>query len=487
MKLQDKTLLRSDSYIDGSWQPARSGARFPVTNPATGERIIDVANLDEIDARAAIEAAHKAQPAWRAKTAKERAVLLRKWYDLIMANQEDLAHLMTAEQGKPLAETRGEVAYGASFIEWFAEEGKRIYGDVIPTHAAGKRVLVFKEPIGVVAAITPWNFPNAMITRKCAPALAAGCTFVIKPPSQTPLSAIALAQLAHRVGIPRGVFNVVTSKQSSKIGKEFTQNPLVRKFTFTGSTEIGKVLMEQCASTVKKVSLELGGNAPFIVFDDADLDAAADGAIAAKYRNMGQTCVCANRVLVQNSIYNAFAEKLGERVARMKVGNGTENGVNQGPLIDMSAVEKVERLLTDAINHGAKVVAGGKRHALGGTFFEPTIVGGVTNDMAIAREEIFGPVATLFKFDTEADAVRIANDTEYGLAAYFYTRDLGQAVRVAEALEYGIIGVNEGIISTESAPFGGIKESGIGREGSKYGIEDFLELKYVLLGGINAP
>jgi succinate-semialdehyde dehydrogenase / glutarate-semialdehyde dehydrogenase len=482
--LNDPTLLRGDAYIDGAWQPARSGARFAVTNPANGAVIVEVANLDAADARTAIEAAHRAQPAWRAKTAKERAALLRRWFDLIMANQEDLARLMTAEQGKPLAETRGEVAYGAAFIEWFAEEGKRVYGDVIPTHAAGKRILVFKEPIGVVAAVTPWNFPNAMITRKCAPALAAGCTFVIKPPSQTPLSATALAELAHRAGIPPGVFNVVTSKQSSRIGKEFTENPLVRKFTFTGSTEVGKTLMAQCASTVKKVSLELGGNAPFIVFEDADLDAAADGAVAAKYRNMGQTCVCANRLLVQNTVHDAFAAKLGQRVARMTVGNGLDAGVTQGPLIDMDAVEKVERLLRDAVAHGASVVTGGKRHALGGTFFEPTIVAGVTNDMAIAREEIFGPVATLFRFDTEADAVRIANDTEFGLAAYFYTRDLGRAIRVAEALEYGIVGVNEGIISTENAPFGGIKESGIGREGSKYGIEDFVELKYVLLGGI---
>src|SRR5262245_1969757 len=377
LTLKDEMLLGADAYVDGQWTSAASGNGFAVTDKATCETTAQVADFDPSDVRKSIEVANAAWPAWRAKTAKERAGLMRKWFELIMANQEDLARLMTAEQGKPLAETRGEVAYGASFIEWFAEEGKRLYGDVVPTFAPGKRILVFKEPIGVVAAITPWNFPNAMITRKCAPALAAGCTFVIKPPSQTPLSAIALAELAHRVGIPKGVFNVVTSKQSSKIGKEFTQNPLVRKFTLTGSTEIGKVLMEQCASTVKKVSLELGGNAPFIVFDDADLDAAADGAIAAKYRNMGQTCVCANRVLVQKSIYDAFAAKLAERVARMKVGNGTENGVNQGPLIDMSAVEKVERLLTDAVKNGASVVAGGKRHALGGTFFEPTIVGGV--------------------------------------------------------------------------------------------------------------
>jgi succinate-semialdehyde dehydrogenase/glutarate-semialdehyde dehydrogenase len=486
LKLKDETLLRADSYVNGEWTGAASGARFPVTNPATGETIAEVANLDVSDVKLAIEAANAAWPTWRAKTAKERAVLMRKWFDLIMANQEDLARLMTAEQGKPLAETRGEVAYGANFIEWFAEEGKRIYGDVIPTFAAGKRVLVFKEPIGVVAAVTPWNFPNAMITRKAAPALAAGCTFLIKPPSETPLSATALAELAHRAGIPKGVFNVVTSKQASKIGKELTESPLVRKFTFTGSTEIGKILMAQCASTVKKVSLELGGNAPFIVFDDADLDAAADGAMLSKFRNMGQTCVCANRLLVQDGVYDAFTKKLAERVAKMKVGNGADDGVTQGPLINMAAIEKVESLLADATAKGGKVATGGKRHALGGTFFEPTIMTNVTDKMNISREEIFGPVATLFRFKDEAEAVRMANDTEYGLAAYFYTRDVGRVIRVSEALEYGIVGVNEGIISTEVAPFGGIKESGIGREGSKYGIEDFLEIKYVLLGGIGA-
>ena len=411
---------------------------------------------------------------------------MRKWFELIMANQEDLARLMTAEQGKPLAETRGEVAYGASFIEWFAEEGKRLYGDVVPTFAPGKRVLVFKEPVGVVAAITPWNFPNAMITRKAAPALAAGCTFLIKPPSETPLSATALAELAHRAGIPKGVFNVVTSRQASQIGLELTQNPLVRKFTFTGSTEIGKLLMAQCASTVKKVSLELGGNAPFIVFDDADLDAAVDGAMISKFRNMGQTCVCANRLLVQDKIYDAFAGKLGIRVGKLQVGNGFDEGVMQGPLINMAAVQKVEHLLEEATAKGARIVQGGKRHALGGTFFQPTVLTGVSEGMEIARQEIFGPVATLFRFKDEAEAIRIANATEYGLAAYFYTRDVGRVVRVAEALEYGIIGVNEGIISTEVAPFGGMKQSGIGREGSKYGIEDYLELKYVLLGGLSA-
>jgi succinate-semialdehyde dehydrogenase/glutarate-semialdehyde dehydrogenase len=401
-----------------------------------------------------------------------------------MAAQEDLARLMTAEQGKPLAETRGEVSYGASFIEWFAEEGKRIYGDVIPTNQAGRRIIVLKEPIGVVAAVTPWNFPNAMITRKCAPALAAGCTFVIKPAEDTPLSALALAELATRAGIPAGVFNVLPSDQAAKVGGELTQNPLVRKFSFTGSTEIGKLLMRQCASTVKKVSLELGGNAPFIVFDDADLDAAVDGAMISKYRNMGQTCVCANRILVQDKIYDAFAEKLAARVKVMKVGDGTEDGVTQGPLINEDGVKKVERLIEDAVKKGAKVLVGGKRHALGHTFFEPTVLKDVTPAMLMAREEIFGPVAALYRFHTEEEAIKLANDTEYGLAAYFYARDLGRVFRVAEALEYGILGINEGIISTEVAPFGGFKESGIGREGSKYGIEDYLEIKYLALGGI---
>jgi succinate-semialdehyde dehydrogenase/glutarate-semialdehyde dehydrogenase len=486
LKLKDETLLRADAYVNGAWVSAKSGTRFAVKNPANGEVLAQVTDLDADDVRVAIEAAHAAFPAWRAKTAKERSVLMRKWFDLMMAHQEDLAQIMTAEQGKPLAETRGEVAYGASFIEWFAEEGKRIYGDVIPTNQAERRIIVLKEPIGVVSAITPWNFPNAMITRKCAPALGAGCTFLIKPASETPLSALAMAELAHRAGIPKGVFNVVASSHASKVGLELTQNPLVRKFSFTGSTEVGKKLMAQCATTVKKVSLELGGNASFIVFDDADLDAAADGAMASKYRNMGQTCVCANRLLVQDSIYDAFVEKLSARVAKMKVGDGAEAGVTQGPLINMDAVEKVERLIADAVSKGAKITTGGKRPALGGTFFEPTILTDVTQDMACAREEIFGPVATLFRFRDDADAIRMANDTEYGLAAYFYARDVGRVMRVAEMLEYGIIGINEGITSTEVAPFGGMKESGIGREGSKYGIEDFLEIKYLALGGLGS-
>jgi succinate-semialdehyde dehydrogenase / glutarate-semialdehyde dehydrogenase len=484
LKLSDSELLKSDAFIDGAWVAADSGARFDVLNPATDEVIAQVADVAEAETRRAIEAAYRAGPAWRKKTAKERAVILRKWFDLIMAAQEDLAQLMTAEQGKPLAETRGEVAYGASFIEWFAEEGKRIYGDVIPTNQAGRRILVLKEPVGVVAAITPWNFPNAMITRKCAPALAAGCTFVIKPAEDTPLSALALAELAKRAGVPAGVFNVLPSDQAAKVGGELTQSPLVRKFSFTGSTEIGKLLMRQCASTVKKVSLELGGNAPFIVFDDADLDAAVDGAMLSKYRNMGQTCVCANRILVQDKVYDAFAEKLAAKVRVMKVGDGTEDGVMQGPLINEDGVKKVERLIGDAVKKGARVMVGGKRHPLGHTFFQPTVLTEVTPAMAMAREEIFGPVASLYRFQTEDEAIKLANDTEFGLAAYFYSRDLGRVFRVAEALEYGILGINEGIISTEVAPFGGFKESGIGREGSKYGIEDYLEIKYLALGGI---
>jgi succinate-semialdehyde dehydrogenase/glutarate-semialdehyde dehydrogenase len=484
MKLKDPQLLREQAYVNGAWVGADSGATFEVTNPANGAVLARVPDMLEGEARRAIEAAAAAWPAWAAKTAKERAAVLRKWFDLIMANQEDLAVIMTSEQGKPLAESRGEVAYGASFIEWFAEEGKRIYGDVIPQTQAGRRIIVLKQPIGVVAAITPWNFPNAMITRKCGPALAAGCPIVIKPPAETPLSALALAVLAERAGIPKGIFNIVTTNHSSRVGQEMTANSLVRKFSFTGSTEIGKLLMRQCASTVKKVSLELGGNAPFIVFDDADLDSAVVGAMLSKFRNMGQTCVCANRFFVQDKVYDVFAAKLAAAAAAMKVGDGLTDGIMQGPLINMEAVEKVERLVQDATSKGAKLLTGGKRHALGHTFFEPTVLTDVTTQMPIAQEEIFGPVATLFRFNTEADAIRLANDTEYGLAAYFYARDVGRVWRVAEALEYGIVGINEGIISTEVAPFGGMKESGIGREGSKYGIEDFLEVKYLAMGGI---
>jgi succinate-semialdehyde dehydrogenase / glutarate-semialdehyde dehydrogenase len=484
LELNDPALLRDLAYVDGAWIPAASGETFAVTNPATGETLATIANLDAADARAAIEAAARAMPAWAARTAKDRAGILRKWFELIMAAQEDLARLMTAEQGKPLAESRGEVAYGASFIEWFAEEAKRIYGDVIPSHHAAKRIVVIKQPIGVVGAITPWNFPNAMVTRKCAPAMAAGCSFVIKPPQETPLSALALAELAGRAGIPAGVFNVIPSRRSSAVGLELTQHPAVRKFSFTGSTEVGKKLMVQCVSTVKKVSMELGGNAPFIVFDDADLDAAADGALVSKYRNMGQTCVCANRFLVQESVFDAFQAKLTERVRAMKVGDGAAEGVMQGPLINMAAVEKVEQLLAEAIAAGAKTTLGGHRHALGRTWFEPTIVTDVTPAMSISKKEIFGPVATLTRFKTEGEAVAMANDTIFGLAAYFYARDLGRVVRVSEALEYGMVAVNDGILSTEVAPFGGIKQSGLGREGSKYGIEDYLEIKYVLLGGL---
>jgi succinate-semialdehyde dehydrogenase/glutarate-semialdehyde dehydrogenase len=484
MRLKDPQLLREAAYIDGAWCAADSGATFAVTNPANGAVLARLPDMVEGETRRAIEAAAAAWPAWAAKTAKERAAILRKWYELIMGAQEDLAIIMTSEQGKPLAEARGEVAYGASFIEWFAEEGKRIYGDVIPHTQPGRRIVVLKQPIGVVAAITPWNFPNAMITRKCGPALAAGCPIVIKPPAETPLSALALAVLAERAGIPKGIFNIVTTAHSSRVGQEMTANSLVRKFSFTGSTEIGKLLMRQCASTVKKVSLELGGNAPFIVFDDADLDAAVQGAMLSKFRNMGQTCVCANRIFVQDKVHDAFAAKLAAAAAAMKVGDGLAEGVTQGPLINMEAVEKVERLVGDAVAKGAKLMTGGKRHALGHTFFEPTVLSGVSAAMPIAQEEIFGPVATLFRFSTEADAIRLANDTEYGLAAYFYARDIGRVWRVAEALEYGIVGINEGIISTEVAPFGGMKESGIGREGSKYGIEDFLEVKYLAMGGI---
>jgi succinate-semialdehyde dehydrogenase/glutarate-semialdehyde dehydrogenase len=483
LPLKDPSLLRQQGYINGKWVNADSGKAIDVTNPATGEVLGTVPNMGNAETRRAIEAANAAWPAWRRKTAKERANIMRKWFNLMMENQEDLAMLMTAEQGKPIAESRGEIAYGASFVEWFAEEAKRIYGDTIPQHQPDKRLVVIKEPIGVVAAITPWNFPNAMITRKCAPALAAGCPVVIKPATQTPLSATALAELAERAGIPAGVLNVVTGSATA-IGGEMTSNPLVRKLSFTGSTEIGKLLMAQCAATVKKVSLELGGNAPFIVFDDADLDAAVEGAIASKYRNTGQTCVCANRLLVQDKVYDRFAEKLTTAVGKLKVGDGLKGETHQGPLIDMKAVQKVEEHIADALKKGARVIAGGKRHALGGSFFEPTILADVNPQMAVAREETFGPVAPLFRFNSDEEAVQMANDTEFGLAAYFYSRDIGRIWRVAEQVEYGIVGINTGIISTEVAPFGGMKESGIGREGSKYGIDDFLEIKYLCMGGI---
>lgn len=484
MKLKDSSLLKSHAYVNGAFVAADTGGTFKVENPATGEILAHVPDMGATETARAIEAAHEALPAWRGLLAKERAVLMRKWFDLMMANQEDLAIIMTSEQGKPLAESRGEVAYGASFIEWFAEEGKRLYGDVIPTFAHGRRVITLKQGIGVVGAVTPWNFPNAMITRKAGPALAAGCPIVLKPAALTPLSALALAELAHRAGIPTGVFNVITSKRSSEVGGELTSNPLVKKFTFTGSTEIGKQLIAQCAATVKKVSMELGGNAPFIVFDDADLDAAVAGAMASKFRNMGQTCVCANRLLVQDSVYDAFAEKLTKAVAALKVGDGLEDGTQQGPLIEEKAVRKVEDLIAGAVKQGARIAIGGARHPLGRTFFTPTVLTDVTPDMEISSEEIFGPVATLFRFKDEAEAIRIANDTPYGLASYFYARDIGRVWRVAEALDYGIVGINEGIISTEVAPFGGVKESGTGREGSKYGIEDYLEIKYLAMGGI---
>jgi len=483
LKLDDPQLLREQAYIGGEWVGAADGACFEVFNPADGERLARVPQQGESETRQAIEAAHAALPAWRARTAGERAKILRRWYELMMAKQEDLARLMTAEQGKPLIEARGEIAYAAAFIEWFAEEGKRAYGDLIPAHQADKRILVQKEPIGVCAAITPWNFPAAMITRKAGPALAAGCTMVVKPAEATPLSALALAELAQRAGVPPGVLNVVTG-DPRRIGGEMCANPIVRKLSFTGSTEVGRILMAQCAPTIKKLSLELGGNAPFIVFDDADLEAAVQGAMASKYRNTGQTCVCANRILVQRGIADAFADKLAAAVGRLKVGNGMDEGVGQGPLIEPAAVDKVEELLGDALAKGARIVCGGKRHSLGGTFFEPTILAGATAEMRLAREEIFGPVAPLFVFDSEDEAVAMANDTEYGLASYFYTRDLARTLRVSSALEYGIVGVNTGIISTEVAPFGGVKSSGLGREGSRYGIEEYLEIKYVCIGGI---
>jgi succinate-semialdehyde dehydrogenase/glutarate-semialdehyde dehydrogenase len=481
VQLKDPQLFRQQAYIDGAWVDADNGQTLKVNNPATGEIIGSVPKMGASETRRAIEAADKALPAWRALTAKERANKLRKWFDLMLANQEDLARLMTLEQGKPLSESRGEIAYAASFLEWFGEEAKRVYGDMIPGHQADKRLMVLKQPIGVTAAITPWNFPSAMITRKAGPALAAGCTMVLKPASQTPYSALALAELAERAGIPKGVFSVVTGS-AGEVGAELTGNPLVRKLSFTGSTEIGRQLMVECAKDIKKVSLELGGNAPFIVFDDADLDAAVEGALVSKYRNNGQTCVCANRLYIQDGVYDAFVVKLTAAVARLNIGNGLENGVTTGPLIDAKAMAKVQEHIDDAVSKGARVVAGGKPHALGGTFFEPTVLVDVPRNAAVAREETFGPLAPLFRFNDEADVIAMANDTEFGLASYFYARDLSRVFRVGEALEYGIVGVNTGIISNEVAPFGGIKASGLGREGSKYGIEDYLEIKYLCIG-----
>ena len=483
LNLKDPKLFREQCYLDGAWVAADSKKTFPVDNPATGETIGSVPDMGAAETKRAIEAADKAWPAWRAKTAKERSAILRKWFDLMMANQDDLALILTTEQGKPLAEAKGEIAYGASFVEWFAEEAKRVYGEVIPQHQADKRILVLKQPIGVSAMITPWNFPNAMITRKAAPALAAGCPVVIKPAEQTPFSALAMAELAERAGIPKGVFNVITG-DAPTVGKEMCANPTVRKLSFTGSTEVGRILMRQSADTIKKLSLELGGNAPFIVFDDADLDAAVEGAIASKYRNAGQTCVCANRIYVQDKVYDSFAAKLAEKVKSFTVGAGTEAGVIIGPLIDRQGMNKVEEHVADATAKGAKVMLGGKPHSRGGLFFEPTILTGVTQAMRVSNEETFGPVAPLYRFKTEDEAISMANATEFGLSGYFYSRDIGRIFRVAEQMETGMVCVNSGILSTEVAPFGGVKQSGLGREGSKYGIEEYLEVKYLMLGGI---
>ncbi len=484
LRLKDPTLLRQQAYVAGAWIDADDGTTVAVTNPANGETIGTVPMCGTAETERAIAAAEKAQKGWARLPAKERSAILRKLNDLMLANVDDLALIMTTEQGKPLAESRGEIAYAASFIEWFAEEARRVYGDTIPAPQADRRILALKQPVGVTAAITPWNFPAAMLTRKAGPALAAGCAMVVKPATQTPYSALAFAELAERAGVPKGLLSVLTGS-ASKIGGEMTRSPIVRKLTFTGSTEVGRTLMKQSADTIKKLSLELGGNAPFIVFDDADIDAAVEGAMVSKYRNTGQTCVCANRLYVQRGVLEAFTQKLVAKVQALKVGDGTEAGVNQGPLIDAKAVEKIEEHVADAVAKGAQVLAGGKRHALGGLFYEPTVIGGATADMLFAREETFGPLAPIFAFDTEEEAVAAANDTEFGLAAYFYSRDIGRIMRVAESLESGIVGVNTGLVSTAEAPFGGVKQSGLGREGSKYGLDDFLEVKYVCLAGLD--
>ena len=484
LELRDPSLLCENAYVNGAWCGAASNETFEVTNPSTGDVLARLPDMGAEDARRAIKVAEAAQKAWAARVGKERSNILRRWYDLMMENVEDLAVILTAEMGKPLAEARGEIVYGASFVEWFAEEAKRVYGDIIPETQPGRRIIVLKQPVGVVASITPWNFPNAMITRKVSPALATGCAIVAKPASMTPLSATALAVLADRAGIPPGIFNVVTSRKSREIGGEFCANQKVRKLTFTGSTSVGRTLMRQCADDIKKISLELGGNAPFIVFDDADIDAAVEGAMLSKFRNAGQTCVCANRIYVQDRVYESFAARLSEQVAALRVGDGFEDGISQGPLIEPAAVDKVEEHVSDAVDKGARVLQGGGRHALGGTFFEPTVLADVNRDMLVTREETFGPVAPLYRFTDEDDVIAQANDTEFGLAAYFYARDLRRVWKVAEELEYGIVGINAGIISTEVAPFGGMKQSGLGREGSRYGIKDFLEVKYLCMAGV---
>ena len=479
--LKDPTLLSAKALVAGEWLDADDGSTFAVTNPARGDVICSVPNMSRVETARAIAAAAVAQKEWAARTGKERAQIMRKWFDLMMANQDDLARILTAEMGKPFAEAKGEIAYGASYIEWFGEEAKRVYGETIPGHMRDKRLTVIKQPVGVVASVTPWNFPNAMIARKAAPAIAAGCAFVARPAAETPLSALAMAVLADRAGLPKGILSVITSKRASDIGKEFCENPTVRKLTFTGSTEVGRILLKQAADQVMKCSMELGGNAPFIVFDDADLDKAVEGAMISKFRNNGQTCVCANRIYVQAGVYDAFAAKLAAAVGKLNVGDGLKSGITTGPLINMDAVEKVQEHISDVISGGGKVLTGGKTHSLGGTFFEPTVLTGVTNDMKVATEETFGPVAPLFKFETEEEVIHLANNTIFGLASYFYARDIGRITRVQEALEYGMVGVNTGLISTEVAPFGGVKQSGLGREGSHHGIEDYMERKYICL------